>query len=142
MSTPPKRRVLIPSGALIPPARLNGVVPTAWKFDLAVGVVPLVSPSQKFGMSTAAMPFCGVEALGCTSAGFSCPYSPVLLIVSCWKNTRPSEFAGTNVTLPTSRLSAVIVPETVIVLMSSGVNLLAGVKAVPFLSTTFNVPGP
>src|SRR5208337_561462 len=132
-------------GALIPPARRNEFVPNSWKFDLAVGAVPVafpVQPSQKSGMSTAAMPFCGVEALGCTSAGLSCPYAPVLLIVSCWKNTRPSEFAGTYVTLPTSRLCAVIVPETVIVLMSSGVNWLADVKAVPFLSTTFNVPGP
>ena len=137
MSTPPKRRVLIPSGALMPPASLNGVEPkvpephgnSSWRSAQSRSS----SPSQKFGMSTAAMPFCGVVILGCTRAGSSCPYAPVLSIVSCWKNTRPSEPAGTNVTLPTSRLCDVTVPETVIVLMSSGVFLVAGVKAVPVL---------
>ena len=56
---------------------------------------------------------------------------PVVLIVSCWKKTRPSEFAGTEVTLPTSRLWDVTVPETVIVLISSGMSWVSFVKAFP-----------
>ena len=70
------------------------------------------------------------------------PIGPVWLIVSCSKKMRPSEFAGTEVTLPTSRLCDVTVPETVIVLMSSGVFWVALREGVSVLSTTFSVPGP
>ena len=91
-------------------------------------------------MSIAAMPFCWVRKFETCPVSIL-PKAPVGVTVRFSKYTLELPLAD-GTTVPTSRVSEVIDPPTVIVLIESGTSVRLLLNAVPLALTTLRVPGP